>query len=221
MTKDQSAAAHPAVRRARAEEREAISRLLGEAFMEDPVSAWVFPDEEHRRVVQPRFFGVFLDAALRDGWVDVTEDLSAAALWLPISADGGGEGDGDGDGGNRGGHGEDPGDDMAELVAQADPGNERTGIIGQLTAQAHPEDRSHYYLPAIVVAPGRQSEGLGTALLTTVLERCDREGVPAYLEASNARSKALYERHGFVFTGTTVDLPGGPPMWPMWREPRR
>ncbi|MGP3982304.1 GNAT family N-acetyltransferase [Streptomyces sp. KR80] len=207
---NQTAAAPAAIRRARPEERETISQLLGEAFMDDPVSAWVFPDEAHRRTVQPRFFGVFLDAALRDGWVDVTDDLSAAALWLPVSA---GAEDGDADRDTDGG-------DMAERMAAADPGNERTAVIGRLTGEAHPHDRDHFYLPAIVVTPGRQSEGLGTALLTTVLEHCDREGVPAYLEASNARSKALYERLGFAFTGTRVDLPGGPPMWPMWRDPR-
>lgn len=53
-----------------------------------------------------------------------------------------------------------------------------------------------------------------------VLERCDREGTPAYLEASSARSRGLYERLGFTFTGRAVDLPEGPPMWPMWREPQ-
>ncbi|SPE48339.1 Acetyltransferase (GNAT) family protein [Streptomyces netropsis] len=215
----------PGIRRARKEEREEISRLLGEAFMADPVSGWVFPEEEHRRAVHPRFFGVFLDAALRDGWVDVMEDHSAAALWLPVmvgetagagadAGSGGGSGSGSGSG-EGDGH-----DEMTEALAAADPGNERTRIVGELTALAHPTDRSHYYLPNIVAAPGRTGEGRGSALLEAVLERCDREGMPAYLEASNTRSKALYERHGFVFTGRTVDLPGGPPMWPMWREPR-
>ncbi|MGK5730595.1 GNAT family N-acetyltransferase [Streptomyces sp. URMC 124] len=193
------------IRRARPEERDAISLLLGESFMEDPVSGWVFPDEAHRRVVHPAFFGVFLDAALRDGWVDVMDDLSAAALWIPIQADGGDEGD----------------DELGELLATADPGNDRARIVAELTEAAHPADRAHYYLPTIVAAPGRRGEGRGRALLTTVLDRCDEEGMPAYLEASNARSRALYERLGFVLTGTPVDLPdGGPRMWPMWREPR-
>ncbi|MFE4644295.1 GNAT family N-acetyltransferase, partial [Streptomyces sp. NPDC056730] len=65
-----------------------------------------------------------------------------------------------------------------------------------------------------------QGRGLGRALIEPVLERCDREGLPAYLEASSERSRRLYERLGFTFTGTTVDLPDGPHMWPMWREPR-
>jgi hypothetical protein len=52
-----------------------------------------------------------------------------------------------------------------------------------------------------------------------VLAECDREGVPAHLEASTERNRRLYERHGFDLTGT-FDLPfGGPPLREMWREP--
>lgn len=47
-----------------------------------------------------------------------------------------------------------------------------------------------------------------------------RRASPAYLEASSERSKALYERLGWEFTGEAVRLPGGPLMWPMWRKPR-
>jgi GNAT superfamily N-acetyltransferase len=71
----------------------------------------------------------------------------------------------------------------------------------------------------IGVAPGRQGEGLGTALIGSVLDRCDREGLPAYLEASSVRSRRLYERLGFEPAGPVLQLPDGPAMWPMWREP--
>ncbi|WP_373300793.1 GNAT family N-acetyltransferase [Streptomyces hiroshimensis] len=185
--------------------------------MEDPVSGWVFPDEAHRRAAHPGFFGVFLDAALRDGWVDVMDDLSAAALWIPVQAGGAGDGAADAAAATEA----DGDDELSEQLAMADPGNDRARIVAELTEAAHPGDRAHYYLPTIVAAPGRRSEGRGRALLTTVLDRCDAEGMPAYLEASSARSKGLYERLGFAFTGTPIDLPdGGPRMWPMWREPR-
>jgi GNAT superfamily N-acetyltransferase len=205
MTVEQTADVPPVIRRAGEEDRERISLLIGEAFMDDPVSGWVFPDEAHRREVHPRFFGVFLQAALRDGWVDVAADYSAAAMWLPVT--GGHDGSAD--------EGE---DDMSRQLAEI-AGNERGGLIGQLTAGFHPTE-PHYYLPIIGVRPGHQGRGLGAALIGRVLERCDREGMPAYLEASSTRSRVLYERLGFVFTGRTVDLPGGPQMWPMRREPR-
>ncbi len=51
-----------------------------------------------------------------------------------------------------------------------------------------------------------------------MLARADREGSPAYLEATSRRNRALYERHGFVTIGelTVADCP---PLYAMWRPP--
>jgi hypothetical protein len=50
-----------------------------------------------------------------------------------------------------------------------------------------------------------------------MLARCDRERMPAYLESSTERSRALYERHGFQTTEVIRMPRGGPPLWLMWR----
>jgi hypothetical protein len=50
------------------------------------------------------------------------------------------------------------------------------------------------------------------------LERRDREGAAAYLEATSDRNRALYERHGFRAQGA-IPLPDGPTLWRMWRDP--
>jgi RimJ/RimL family protein N-acetyltransferase len=68
------------------------------------------------------------------------------------------------------------------------------------------------------VATRFQGQGLGTALLRQTLDRCDREGVAAYLEASTERSAALYARLGFVHLGE-LRVPDGPRFWPMRRPP--
>ncbi|WP_028811715.1 GNAT family N-acetyltransferase [Streptomyces flavidovirens] len=192
------------IRQAGKSDREALVRLLDAAFMDDPVSCWVFPDRAYRGRVHGAFLGVFLDVALSEGRVDVTEDGSAAALWLQVPA---------------GVPEED--DTPVRMRETADPDNERAELVGRLMGEVHPHDRAHEYLLLIGVSPDRQGEGLGTALIQPVLDRCDRDGVPAYLEASSARSSKLYERLGFAFTGRTVELPDGPPMWPMWRDPVR
>jgi GNAT superfamily N-acetyltransferase len=192
-----------AIRRAGEADREAVNRLLDEAFQEDPVSNWVFPGEEHRRSTHRVLMGAFLHVALTEGYVDVTEDGSACALWMSVPA---------------GEHG-DP-DGPVRFREQVDPDNERVELIARLTDATHPKDRAHEYLMFIAVDQGLRGQGTGAALIMNVLDRCDREGRPAYLEASSTRSRGLYERLGFTFLGTPVELPGGPHMYPMWREPR-
>lgn len=195
------------IRQADQSDRDAVARLLDVAFRTDPVSSWVFPDPEHRAAVHGKFLGVFVDVALAEGRIDYAVDGSAAALWLRIPA---------------GDHeGEAVEDDVpAKMRAAADPDNERCELVGRLTGAVHPTAEEHEYLLMIAVAPGRQGEGLGAELMRPVLDRCDREGLPAYLEASSERSCRLYERLGFAHTGSPVRLPDGPLMWPMWRKPR-
>ncbi|MGX5187597.1 GNAT family N-acetyltransferase [Streptomyces avermitilis] len=192
-----------AIRTAGEGDREVVVRLLDEAFQHDPVSSWVFPGEAYRRATHHRLMAAFTDIVLGEGRIDLTEDGTACALWLSLPADAHDEEDG-----------------PARLREAVDPDNDRVELIGRLTSGIHPSGRAHEYLWMIAVAPGRQGEGLGTALMQPVLDRCDRAGLPAYLEASSARSRKLYERLGFVSTTPALDLPEGPRMWPMWREPR-
>src|SRR5438105_222853 len=80
----------------------------------------------------------------------------------------------------------------------------------------HPHER-HYYLPVIGIRPEGQGRGFGSALLRPILARCDRERLPAYLEASSTRNRALYERRGFVVV-EEMRVSDSPPLWRMWRE---
>jgi GNAT superfamily N-acetyltransferase len=94
----------------------------------------------------------------------------------------------------------------------------RTMALLTLMERRHVRER-HYYIPYVGVAPGSQGHGLGTALLTPTLDRCDREGLPSYLEATSEKNAALYERLGFIATDE-LRLRGSPPLWPMTRPPR-
>lgn len=204
-----------AIRTAGEDDRDTVVRLLDEAFQDDPVSGWVFPGEEYRRRTHHRLMGAFTDIVLADGWIDLTEDGAACALWLSVPGEEDTPEEPD----------EEPAEDAEDVPAQVreavDPDNERVESIARLTEDIHPSGPAHAYLWMIGVAPERQGEGLGTALIASVLDRCDRDGLPAYLEASSERSKGLYERLGFACTGRVLHLPDGPRMWPMWREPRR
>ena len=80
--------------------------------------------------------------------------------------------------------------------------------------EIHPSE-PRYYLPFIAVDPNQQRRGVGAAMLAPVLEKCDREGIVAYLEADE-RSRPFHERNGFKVI-REVRLPDGPSIWPMER----
>ncbi len=89
----------------------------------------------------------------------------------------------------------------------------------QQMASYHPKE-PHWYLPLLGVDPAHQNEGVGSALLRHVTDRCDRDGVPAYLESSNPRNIPLYERHGFEILGR-AQSGSSPVITPMLRKPHR
>ncbi|MEP6606361.1 MAG: GNAT family N-acetyltransferase [Nitrosospira sp.] len=87
------------------------------------------------------------------------------------------------------------------------------------TMKSHHPVEPHYYLYLLGVTPDRQLHGLGSALLRTMLERCDREQMPAYLEASSPQNIPFYQRQGFRVIKEFQFGPGGPPLAAMWRKP--
>jgi ribosomal protein S18 acetylase RimI-like enzyme len=189
------------VRRATEADAGALAGTLARAFFDDPVIGWALPDEERRMRGAERMFGMQLSRWLRFEEVHTEEGLRAAALWAP------------------------PGEwrwpplaGLRMLLGAGLPALPRMLRGFGRIEHAHPTD-PHYYLAVLGTDPSAQGEGLGSAVLGPVLETCDRDGVPAYLESSKERNIAYYGRHGFKVTGE-VQLPGGPAVWPMWREPR-
>lgn len=55
----------------------------------------------------------------------------------------------------------------------------------------------HYYLFALGVRPSAQGKGVGRLLVTKMLERIDREGLPTYLETQEQGNVGLYQQLGF------------------------
>jgi GNAT superfamily N-acetyltransferase len=77
----------------------------------------------------------------------------------------------------------------------------------------------HWYLMLLGADPVFRRQGAGTALLAPVLARCDRDGVPAYLETQKEENVPWYHRFGFTVV-EKLAVRGAPPMWTMRREPR-
>lgn len=191
-------------KKATAADARAIAGTLAAAFFQDPVIQWAWPDPERRLQILPDFFEVMVTMSMGYDSVYATDDLTGAALWVPPTT-------------------QEPTEE--EVEAFEDSIRSVTGEFAPLVLQLfatldeqHPHE-PHFYLPIIGTSPEHQGQGLGTALLAPVLEQCDREQMPAYLEATSERNQALYRRAGFRNMGQIV-LPDGPPLWPMWRQPR-
>ena len=100
-------------------------------------------------------------------------------------------------------------------------GTKAPRMIGAISAieKVHPKEE-HYYLEVLGTRQDMQSKGVGSAVIRHMLDRCDAEGMPAYLESSNVRNVPFYARHGFKTTGEIAVGKGAPTVTAMWREPR-
>ena len=180
----------------------AVSETLAHAFHDDPVMTWIYPTHQRRR----RFLEINLAKLhLRHGGVYTTADAAGAALWDPP------------------GHWKLTARDMIRTGPAMFRVTGRNVVRGSrlMSAldRAHPKE-PHWYLAVLGTHPDHQGKGVGSALMAPVLERCDAEGIPAYLESSKESNVPFYERHGFRVT-QELPLPGGgPSVWLMWRDPQ-
>lgn len=71
------------VRRARAEELEAMAHTMARAFDDDPLTTWLFPDARARTRKLPAFFRSLLRASLPFGEVYTTDGTRSVAIWNP------------------------------------------------------------------------------------------------------------------------------------------
>lgn len=190
------------------ESPDVAGEVLGRAFVDDPVFGWLLSGRKDIARRLPLVFSAFAVGAQHksDGQVLVTSERTAAAVWLPPNA------------------WKTPTKELLQqgpkLIRAFGPGVVRALSLLTRIEKHHPTE-PHWYLEAIGTVPEARGRGVGPTVLTPVLDRCDSDGVPAYLESSNPRNIPFYERHGFVRRPAFADLPAGcPTITPMWRDPR-
>jgi GNAT superfamily N-acetyltransferase len=177
-----------------------VTATLAAAFLHADLGPWLVPDPAERREVYAGYFRIFAEFFVRHGQVDVTGDLGAVALWWPV-------------GNQLEMDIPDYGERLSKVTGTAVG---RFLTLDMAMHAHHPQRRPHHYLAFLAVHPERQGQGRGSALLRHRLERLDRQGVPAYLEATSIPARAMYERFGFRLT-YPIDIPAGPTLYPLWR----
>ena len=196
----------PPVRELRPGDIPQVGAMLARAFAPDPTTEWLFPSPRGRARRLERWYRLNV-MALQDageGWV--TDDLSAAALWLPMGVL------------RRGGR--------PHLWRQLGL-NLRIGLALRTRLPAalwvnlevhrrHPREPT-WYLAALGTEPGLQGRGLGTAVLQPLLRRCDAERLPATLDTVTAEDVAFYQRRGFELVDEVMRA--GAPHFRIMRRP--
>jgi len=185
------------------------AEMLAAAFHDDPLYAYLLPDEAERRRKSRYLHEFFLRYGLAYGEVYATSPgLEGVAVWLPPQR----------------AH-------PSQWRAMRTGALSLTLKLGRkfISRQVHINNYilpmhkrhapfRHWYLFHIGVAPDFQGRGYGGALLKAMLARIDGEGLPCYLETQKEKNVAFYRHYGFAVAGRT-DIPGtGFSQWAMLRE---
>jgi ribosomal protein S18 acetylase RimI-like enzyme len=181
-----------------------VSQTLARAFMDDPLMGFFMPDPARRASKIPRVFRLLLKLGLPHHACHVTSGYEAATFWRPPDkwhlsiwdylVNG------------------------PELLATFGGGTMRVMSAMDVIEKRHPKE-PHWYLQTIGTDPAKQGKGFASLIMRHQLAIADAQGASCYLESSKDTNVPIYQSFGFRLTGEIV-LPGGPTVWPMWRDPK-
>lgn len=181
--------------------------MLARAFADDPAWRWILPSDRRRARTLPGLFRTAIAATMHGGRVETTAGaVEGLALWIP------------------------PGEaalavNRAAARALLTVPLRLRGAFGrfrlytewnyELQRRAHPGPA--LFLSGLGVDPGRQRQGIGTALVESGLAQ--EPGATAVLLTNNERNLDFYARLGFEAV-VEEELPdGGPVTWALRRRP--
>lgn len=184
------------------------SQSLSNAFMEDPLQQYVFPNTEQRRLKSPAHFEAVLRYGHMFGKVYTTSNMEGAAVWLPP-----GETDIKPEKAEKGGLGTIPsllGEDAAARFF---------GVMDFLEP-FHKEDvpESHWYTMVIGVDPTFSGLGYGKALMQHVMDITQKEQTSIYLETAQPSNINFYTSLGFKVIREVTDPGSQLPLWTFKKE---
>lgn len=187
-----------------------IAASMARAFEDYPLMVYMVPDASKRAEKLDGYFRLMLSAWWpgEHGEVLTTDSYAGASMW------------------SKPGHWKMPTTTALRML----PGTLRlfgfrsllrTAKVLMAFEKRHPKEL-HWHLALLGTDPPMQGQGVGAALMAEVLERCDREGLGAYLETQKPDNVAYYRHHGFevVDEMTVGKREREVTCWFMWRDPR-
>jgi GNAT superfamily N-acetyltransferase len=206
------------------DERAAAIGVLTHAFASEPATEVMFPDPQLRRRAWELVAAGAFDRATRHATVygvDVDGALAAVAIWRPP------------------GHGSGPptprdamslgakvglmvrqGPHTGRLALRYGRAFVRLGLARRDAVRAASRGRT-WHLAFLATDPAQQGRGLARRLLKHVLDRCDADGLAAWLETTDPVNPPIYERFGFTTVAHLDQAAWLPGVWVMRREPDR
>lgn len=183
------------------------ARVLGRAFLDDPISAAIGPHRRtHRRLAGPMsFMGVLIASHRHGGTIRVARDRAGTILGASISFDPGAWPIPEGAAAWEFG-----------WLLLAGPAPVRRGLDFDRRIRAAHVRHPHSYLWFLAVDPAAQSRGVGRALLAALHDDSAHHDVPTYLETGKMDNVAYYASHGYETVGD-LTVSSGEPMWLMER----
>lgn len=181
-----------------------LVRPIAEAFAPQPVTTWVSGCGEAGVRRGEVWIRVEFESALPHNLIYTTAARQGAAMWYP------------------------PGANVhyslrALLRLAGTLKLDLTQMPAQLRLlrwieRSHPKF-PHYYLRILAVDRRWHGQGMGTALMKPIIERCDAEGLPAYLETSTPGNVRFYQGRGFKVQSELALPAAGAAMVTMLRPP--
>lgn len=179
-----------------------LGRVLGAAFIEDPVSQWTLGTPP---AIEATFAGLAKHVYLPRGACALA-GAQGAAMWLR------------------------PGGSKAipllataalalNLLRLSGAARIRRGLAVDAAMSNRRLKTPHFYLFAVGIVPAARGQGLGRAMIGEMIAEADAAGLPCWLENSNPRNEPLYRGLGFEAVETFAPAPGCPPLTTMLRPP--
>ena len=190
-------------------ELRATARLLGDAFLDDPVWSAIGPHWRRQRRITNRvaFAGILAGSARHGARIRVARDggrvVGATLAFVPATWPL-------------------PDSSFAWEIGwlfAAGPLPVRRGLRDDRAMRDQHPSYPHMYLWFIGVDPERHGTGVGRALLAELHAEADDLGVPTYLETATRSNVAFYEGDDYEVLGE-IPMPSGPTMWRMERPAR-